>query len=82
MTDTTDCLPDVTYDEYEHLIERMRIAHPDLAPIEVRQIVDAAARKLAGARLRQFVPLLVERAARDACRRRGSVTRRVVKLPV
>lgn len=80
MTDTADCLQVVTNHEYQHVIDRIRLSFPDMDPRQIRQIVDAAVRELAGARLKQFVPLLVERTARDECRHRWN-DRAVVQLP-
>jgi hypothetical protein len=58
--------------ELHHLIARLRQSHPELHEGEIRDIVAAASRELEGARLRQFVPLLVERSARAACRERST----------
>ncbi len=55
----------------ELVVGRLQFSYPELAEAEVREIVYEEVRLLEGARLRQFVPLLVERAARDVCRRRA-----------
>ena len=81
MTDTAEFLHVVTEHEYQHVIDRIRLSYPDLEVRQIERIVDTAVRELAGARLRQFVPLLVERAARDECRHENNAQRRVVVLP-
>ncbi len=61
----------------EAVTARLVRQFPELPERDVRVVVAAAARRLEDARVRQFVPLLVERAARADCRRR----RRVIHLP-
>ncbi|MGE5765018.1 MAG: three-helix bundle dimerization domain-containing protein [Mycobacterium leprae] len=53
-----------------HVITRLQQSHPELAEAEIRHIVAAAMHDLDKARLRQFVPLLVEKSAKAACRER------------
>jgi hypothetical protein len=53
-----------------HVITRLQQSHPELAEAEIRHIVAAAMHDLDCARLRQFVPLLVEKSAKAACRER------------
>lgn len=51
-----------------HVITRLQQSYPELGEGEIRAIVTAATREFDGARLRQFVPLLVERSSKAACR--------------
>src|SRR5512144_176951 len=64
----------VSAEQYQlhHLVARLRQSHPELHESEIRDIVAAALHEVDGARLRQFVPLLVERSARAACRERST----------
>jgi len=45
--------------------ERLQARYSDWAPADVTGIVDRATRRFASARIRDYVPLLVERIARD-----------------
>ena len=81
MTDTAERLDVVSAHEVQRVVDRIRLSYPDLELHQIRRIVDSAVRELADARLRQFVPLLVERAAKDECRRQIKAQRRVVRLP-
>ncbi len=60
----------------EAIVARLVPAFPDLDEREVRDAVTTAHRGLDGARLRQFVPLLVERDAKADCRQRQAEARR------
>lgn len=62
--------------QFEHLTLRLVDAFPDLPEREVREAVAIAVADLDGARLRHFVPLLVERAAKAECRRRRGTAKR------
>jgi hypothetical protein len=62
--------------ELAHLVTRLQQSYPELAEGEIRDIVAATVRDLDGARLRQFVPLLVESSAKAACRERCRRRRR------
>jgi hypothetical protein len=53
-----------------HVITRLQQSYPELAEGEIHDIVRAALHGLDGARLHQFVPLLVEKSGRTACRER------------
>ena len=57
--------------QLKHVVTRLQQSYPELHEGEVRAIVAAAWHDLDGARLRQFVPLLVERSAKAACRERS-----------
>ena len=46
--------------EYDVIIERLKILHPTLDTLEIRMAVETAAAQFEGARLKMFVPLLVE----------------------
>ncbi len=59
----------------EAIVARLVPAFPDLDEREVRDAVIIAHREPDGARLRQFVPLLVERDAKAACRQRRPAAR-------
>ncbi len=56
--------------ELAHVVTRLQQSYPELAEGEIRDIVVATGRDFDGARLRQFVPLLVEKSGNDACRER------------
>ncbi len=55
--------------EYDVIIERLTILHPTLDAHEIRAAVESATRQFEDARLTMFIPLLVEKVARDECRR-------------
>lgn len=57
------------YVDLEVIVERLRRRHPELNLTEIRTVVDDAAKAFEGVRLQHFVPLLVEKTARDECRR-------------
>ena len=59
-----------------HVITRLQQSYPELAEGEIHDIVRAALHDLDGARLHQFVPLLVEKSGRTACRERRTGRRR------
>lgn len=52
------------------IVERLRILHPSLDEAEIRLIVAEAAHRFDEVRLPQFTPLLIEKVARDECRKR------------
>ena len=56
----------------EAVEERLRARFPDLAPADVRDVVRHAHAELTGP-LRDFVPVLVEHAARERLARRARV---------
>ncbi len=58
------------------IVARLVPVFPDLDEREVRDAVTAAHRDLDDARLRQFVPLLVERDAKADCRQRRAAAGR------
>jgi hypothetical protein len=53
-----------------HVITRLQQSYPELSQAEIHDIVVAARHSLAGARLHQFVPLLIEKSANAACHER------------
>ncbi len=61
--------PPTGYADLEVVVDRLRRQHPDIDVTEIRIVVDDAAKAFEGARLQHFVPLLVEKIARDECRR-------------
>ncbi len=52
--------------QLDGIARRLRAAHPLLAPADVDAVVMATARRFADARVQELLPILVERAARDA----------------
>jgi hypothetical protein len=54
---------------YDAIVDRLPLLQPTLEVLEIRVIVEAVAQRFERARLQQFVPLLVEKIARDECRR-------------
>jgi hypothetical protein len=67
--------------EFEVIVDRLRASYPDLVETDIRTMVREVARDFEGARLRPFVPLLVEKIARDECRHRRGDAPVVVRLP-
>lgn len=66
----------VDLDTADLLVARLAAAFPEVAVDAVRAAVTDALHELAGARLQHYVPLLVEKHARAACRavqRQGSL---------
>jgi hypothetical protein len=53
------------------LVDRLQQRFPHVPPPAIRDIVDRACRGFAGARIRDFVPVLVEREALDELRSQG-----------
>ncbi len=53
--------------------ERLAARHPEIPPQELAAIVGEARATFAGSPVRDFVPLLVERSAREMLRRRRLV---------
>ena len=51
---------------------RLRQQFADVAAERIRSCVDEASAALAGARIRQFLPILIERQAAEALRRQRS----------
>jgi hypothetical protein len=56
-------------DEYDVIVERLESLYPSLDVIAIKVAVTDATRQFEHARLKMFVPLLVEKIARDECRR-------------
>ena len=52
--------------ELERLVTRLRDRYPTLAPDQIRTAVNVAVHAFDGAKVRHFVPLLVERMARES----------------
>ncbi|NMM87923.1 hypothetical protein B2J88_26795 [Rhodococcus sp. SRB_17] len=50
--------------QVERIISRLIARYPAVSPTEIEQDVRIVYRRLAGGRIRDFVPLLVEKAAR------------------
>ena len=50
--------------QVEKVIERMITRYPSLSPVDIEHIVRTVHKRLAESRVRDFIPLLVERAAR------------------
>lgn len=48
-----------------HVVERLHVRHPAIAIADIEQIAQAIYCRFAQARVRDYVPLLVERAAQD-----------------
>ncbi|WP_353829261.1 three-helix bundle dimerization domain-containing protein [Agromyces sp. SYSU T0242] len=48
----------------EHVVTRMLQRYPSLAPERVREVVDEEHRRFDGGRVRDFIPVLVERATK------------------
>ncbi|ORM36794.1 hypothetical protein [Williamsia sp. 1135] len=48
-----------------HIIERLRVRHPAMGIADIDEIVQAIYCRFAQARVRDYVPLLVERAAQE-----------------
>ncbi len=46
---------------FREIFERMTTKYPEVAPAEIRKIVDAVRAELASAKVRDFVPVLAER---------------------
>jgi hypothetical protein len=64
--------------QIEKVVERLTDRFPDTSPIEIATVVNEEHLKLAeAARIRDFIPVLVEHEARNRLRRRGQVARRV-----
>jgi hypothetical protein len=57
--------------EYDAIVERLKILHPTLDALQIRVAVEDATQQFEQARLRMFVPLLVEKIADDECRRKA-----------
>ena len=55
--------------EYDAIVERLKVLHPSLDTLEIQVAVEDATQQFQQARLQMFVPLLVEKLARDECRR-------------
>ena len=55
---------------FDRIIDRLRASYPELDGTAITLVVQDAVRDLDGGRLRQYVPLLVEKVARDTCRHR------------
>jgi hypothetical protein len=53
--------------------ERLRSRYSGRSPAEVSLVVDKAAQRFATARIRDFVPVLVEHISRDELNRRAAV---------
>ena len=67
--------------DFEVIVERLRASYPELVETDIRLVVLEAAHSFEEARLRPFVPLLVEKIARDECRHRTWARPGVVQLP-
>jgi hypothetical protein len=52
--------------ELERVVTRLRDQYPTLAPQQIRTAVNVAVHAFDGAKVRHFVPLLVERMARES----------------
>ena len=59
--------------EVERVIERLCRDFPELDESEIRRIMAEAISSFNGSRVRKFVPLLAERAAKQECRQRRVV---------
>lgn len=55
-------------DRVAEVVQRLQGKFPDVAPDHVREAVSRAHRELDTARVRDFVPVLVEKRARDLLR--------------
>jgi hypothetical protein len=55
--------------------ERLRSRFTDRNPAEVTGVVDKVARRFTTARVREYIPLLVERISRDELSHRGVAAR-------
>ena len=55
--------------------ERLRSRYAGRSPKEISSVVDQAAAKFSTARIRDFVPILVERISKDELNRRVSASR-------
>jgi hypothetical protein len=53
-------------DRFTELVERLKTSYPDLSDDIVAKVVDNGRDAFAGSRIREFVPLFVERRARNA----------------
>ncbi|MDT2007579.1 hypothetical protein FXW78_29760 [Rhodococcus opacus] len=49
--------------QVEHIINRLIAQHPSIAPVDIAEMVRTIHRRFANGRIRDFVPLLVEKAA-------------------
>ncbi|QTE28152.1 three-helix bundle dimerization domain-containing protein [Pengzhenrongella sicca] len=61
----------VTIDEQQALAQvcdRLAERYPAVPPVDIRRAVDTAHRRLDGRPVRNYVPVLVERAARETLR--------------
>ncbi|TGD89756.1 hypothetical protein BayCH28_03940 [Mycolicibacterium sp. CH28] len=56
----------------EQVVDRLCTAHPDLPHDDVTRAVDSAYERFTGSRVREFIPLLVERRARGDLSRNAS----------
>lgn len=50
--------------QVDQVIERLIIRHPAVAPAEIEHVVRGIHARFADGRVREFIPLLVEKAAR------------------
>lgn len=50
--------------QVERVIERLITRYPSLSPVDIEHIVRTVHKRLAESRVRDFIPLLVEKAAR------------------
>ncbi|REE74790.1 hypothetical protein C8E05_4236 [Rhodococcus wratislaviensis] len=50
--------------QIEQVIERLTTRYPTVSPVDIEHIVRTVHKRLAKGRIRDFVPLLVEKAAR------------------
>ncbi len=53
--------------KYDAIVQRLQLHYPTLDALEIRIAVEEVARQFDDAPLQPFVPLLVEKLARDRC---------------
>ncbi|MFC9557764.1 three-helix bundle dimerization domain-containing protein [Rhodococcus sp. NPDC056960] len=56
----------------EQVIERLIVRYPSASPVDIEHIVRTVHKRLAESRVRDFIPLLVERAAGRALAARAT----------